>query len=120
MSFRSRFLALAAALSLAVGGASGALADDVELFHDKGFWSEALQQVGEVTGNRIVQVAYANPEQYKAFIQSAIASGETPDMFTWWTGGVYKDLVASGAIAELDGAGIGDLHETLILWARRR
>ena len=107
MSLRSKFLGVSAALSLTVGGAAGALADDVQLFHDKGFWSEAFQQMGDAadrdTGNRIVDVAYANPEQYKAFIQSAIASGETPDMFTWWTGGVYKDLVESGALAELDG-----------------
>ena len=107
MSLRSKILGVAAALSLTVGGATGALAADVQLFHDKGFWSEAFQKMGDAserdTGNRIVEVAYANPEQYKAFIQSAIASGETPDMFTWWTGGVYKDLVASGAIAELDG-----------------
>ena len=107
MSLKSKFLALAAGLCLTVGGAAGAVADDVQLFHDKGFWSEAFQQMGDAaardTGNRIVEVAYANPEQYKAFIQSAIASGETPDMFTWWTGGVYKDLVESGALAELDG-----------------
>ena len=104
MSLRSKFLGVAAALSLTVGGAAGALADDVQLFHDKGFWSAAFPQMGDAaardTGNRIVEVAYATPEQYKAFIQSAIASGETPDMFTWWTGGVYKDLVESGALAE--------------------
>ena len=100
MSLRTKLLGLAAGLSLTVGGAAGTLADDVQLFHDKGFWSEAFQNMGDAaardTGNRIVEVAYANPEQYKAFIQSAIASGEPPDMFTWWTGGVYKDLVESG------------------------
>ncbi len=89
------------------GAVTSALAEDVQLFHDKGFWSEPLQQVGdaagESTGNRIVQNAYATPEQYKAFIQSAIAGGDTPDMFTWWTGSVFSELVETGALAELDG-----------------
>ena len=105
MNVKANLVALAAAGVLTSG--SAAVATDVQLFHDKGFWSEPLQQVGDVagemTGNRIVQVAYANPEQYKAFIQSSIAGGETPDMFTWWTGGVFRELVASGALAELDG-----------------
>ena len=104
MSWKSGLWAAVAAGTLAVGSVPAAA--EVELFHDKGFWSEALQQVGdkagEMTGNRIIESAYANPEQYKAFIQSSVASGDMPDMFTWWTGGVYKDLVDSGQIAPLD------------------
>jgi ABC-type glycerol-3-phosphate transport system substrate-binding protein len=87
-------------------GAGTSMAGDVELFHDKGFWSEALQQVGDVagelTGNRIIESAYAAPEQYKAFIQSSAASGDMPDMFTWWTGGIFEELVSSGQIGSLD------------------
>ena len=97
----------AVAAAATVASSSAALAAEVELFHDKGFWSEALQMLGdiagEVTGVRIVESAYSAPEQYKAFIQSSVASGDMPDMFTWWTGGVYRDLIASGEVAELDG-----------------
>lgn len=93
-----------------VGGvlasAAPALADDVPLYHDKGFWSQQLQQVGDAakqkTGIRIVQTSYAPPEQYKAFIQSSIASGSPPDFFTWWTGQTFKELVDTGKIAPLD------------------
>ncbi len=88
-------------------GATSALAAEIQLFHDKGFWSEPLQTVGDAagvaTGNPITQVAYSTPEQYKAFIQSAIAGGDVPDMFTWWTGSVFSELVETGALAELDG-----------------
>ncbi len=95
--------AIAGALVL---GSGVAAADDVELFHDKGFWSDALQQVGdqaaEDIGIRIISTAYSAPEQYKAFLQSSVASGDMPDMFTWWTGGVYRDLIESGEVAELD------------------
>ena len=107
MRLRSHLAGLATAGFIVAGMTNGVAAAEVEIFHDKAFWSEALQQMGdaagEATGTRIVEVAYATPEQYKAFIQSAIASGETPDIFTWWTGGVYADLVESGAVAELDG-----------------
>jgi len=104
MTWRSTVLAMVP-MALLTGGAVNA--GEVELFHDKGFWSEALQKVGDVAGEktdtRIVESAYSAPEQYKAFIQSSVASGDMPDMFTWWTGGVFAELVESGAIAELDG-----------------
>ncbi len=105
MRWKSGLLGLAAVGALAAGTVA-AMADEVNLVHDKGFWSEALQKVGdaagEATGTRIVESAYAAPEQYKAFIQSSVASGDMPDMFTWWTGGVYKELIESGQVAELD------------------
>ena len=106
MSWKSHLGALATA-GFVLAGVSAANADEVQIVHDKGFWSEALQKVTdagtEATGNKFVEAAYANPEQYKAFIQSSVASGDMPDMFTWWTGGVYADLIESGAVAELDG-----------------
>lgn len=87
--------------------AAPAVAQDVQLFHDKGFWSEQLQSVGDAaeaaTGIKIVETPYASAEQYKAFIQASIASGETPNMFTWWTGATFNELVSSGQIAPLDG-----------------
>jgi multiple sugar transport system substrate-binding protein len=98
-------------LKAAVVGAVIALsapvrANDVPLYHDKGFWAQQFQAVGDVakekTGVRIVQTSYAPPEQYKAFIQSSIASGSPPDLFTWWTGATFKELVATGKIAPLD------------------
>ena len=85
---------------------SPAWADDVPLYHDKGFWAQQFQGVGdaakEMTGVRIVQTSYAPPEQYKAFIQSKIAVHSPPDLFTWWTGRTFRELVATGEIAPLD------------------
>lgn len=78
---------------------------DVELFHDKGFWSEQLQAVGDAcsasAGVRIIERPYANAEQYKAFIQASIAGGATPNMFTWWTGSTFEELVGTGQVAPL-------------------
>src|SRR5690242_5013791 len=99
-----RSIVAASMLALSVGAA---LAADVTLNHDKNFWSKQLQAVGDLcgqqTGVRMVEQAYSPPDQYKAFIQSSIASGSTPDMFTWWSGATFRDdLVATGQIATLD------------------
>src|SRR5215469_14233489 len=93
-----------AAAALLVG--TSARAEDVKLFNDKGFWTNQLQQVGDAaqkkTGVRIVPSPYSSPEQYKAFIQSSLSGGSAPDLFTWWTGQTFNDLVATGQIAPLD------------------
>jgi multiple sugar transport system substrate-binding protein len=98
-----RLLTLGAALLLT---AAPALAQsEVELFHDKGFWSTQLQAVGDAcaqdSGVKIVERPYANAEQYKAFIQASIAGGATPNMFTWWTGSTFEELVSTGQVAPL-------------------
>lgn len=97
----------AAVAAIAVAMAAGpAAAQEVQLFHDKGFWSQQLEAVGDAseaeTGVRIAETPYSTAEQYKAFVQSSIASGQTPGMFTWWTGSTFKELVATGKIAPLD------------------
>jgi len=103
-AFRTFAVAGVAAAALLAGAA--ARADEVKLFNDKGFWSAQLQQVGDAaekkTGVKIVPSPYSSPEQYKAFIQSSLSSGSAPDMFTWWTGKTFNDLVATGQIAPLD------------------
>lgn len=103
MKIKGKLLGSVVGIMLA---AAPAFAEEVQLFHDKGFWSEQLQSVGdaaaETAGVTITETPYANAEQYKAFVQASIASGETPDMFTWWTGATFAELVSSGQIAPLD------------------
>lgn len=102
----SRILGASAVAALCIGSVVAATAAEVELYHDKHFWSEQFQAVGDLagekTGVRIVEHAYSPPDQYKAFIQSSIASGNTPDLFTWWTGKTFEDLVATGQVATVD------------------
>ncbi len=97
---------VAAAAAAALLSISSARAQEVQLFHDKGFWSGQLAAVGEVAkrdaGVEIVETPYSSAEQYKAFIQASIASGETPKLFTWWTGATFEELVSSGEVAPLD------------------
>ncbi len=86
---------------------SASQAGEVVLNNDKNFWTDQLQAVGDLCasemGVKIIPQAYSPPDQYKSFIQSSIASGNTPDMFTWWSGATFRDdLVATGQIAQLD------------------
>ena len=101
-----RKFAIAGVALAALAAGAAARADEVKLFNDKGFWTNQLQQVGDAaekkTGVKIVASPYSTPEQYKAFIQSSISGGSAPDMFTWWTGQTFNDLVATGQIAPLD------------------
>ena len=98
------FVAASAVAYLAAG--VSAKADEVKLYNDKGFWTKQLQAVGDAAqksaGVQITPSPYSSPEQYKAFIQSSLSGGSAPDMFTWWTGKTFNDLVATGQIAPLD------------------
>lgn len=93
---------VAASLTL---GAGAALADDVALFSDKGIWTEQLNEYSDAArdaiGIGLDHNAYPAADQYIAFIQSSLASGELPQMFTWWTGGLYRDIIDTGEVADL-------------------
>ena len=90
--------------SLGVGTA--VRADDVPLYHDKGFWAQQFQAVGdaakEKTGVRIVQTSYAPPNNTRPSFSPRSRRAHRPDLFTWWTGATFKELVATGKIAPLD------------------
>ncbi|MBF0678452.1 MAG: extracellular solute-binding protein [Devosia sp.] len=102
---KGTLLATCMAAVLATNGV--AQAEDVTFVHDKGFWSEAFQEVTKAAeteaGVKIVETPYATTEQYKAYIQASLAGGDLPDMFTWWTGASFTELVSTGKIAPLDG-----------------
>ena len=79
-------------------------AKEVQLFNDKGFWSAPLQAVANAArtdGISLKISPYANAEQYKTFIQASVASGRTPELFTWWTGASLNTLTATGQLAPL-------------------
>lgn len=90
--------------SLAVGAlalcvAAPAIAQQVTLAHDKAFWEPGWIATGAEAG--FTQTAYPT-DQYVGFIQSSVAAGTQPGLFTWWTGRALDDLAASGGIAQVD------------------
>ena len=99
MKLRHKLIATALGTLL---GTVPALAQEVQLFHDKGFWSQQLQTVGDAaaaaTGVKIVETPYANAEQYKAFVQARDIGTLTTPTGVWlpymvleWLDGVSLD-----------------------------
>lgn len=94
-------LALAAG-ALAFGGSAGA--QTVTVFHDKPFYQagwDGLTAAAKQAGIDLKFSAYAT-DQFQAYIQSSLQSGEAPDAFTWWNGTKLSEIVASGQVAPLD------------------
>lgn len=97
-------LLLATLLACCLNGTT-VQAKEVQLFNDKGFWTGPLRSVSSAARSQGIDlkiVPYANAEQYKTFIQASLASGQTPNLFTWWTGATLSDLVATGQLAPLN------------------
>ncbi|MCA3235433.1 MAG: extracellular solute-binding protein [Rhodobacter sp.] len=85
--------------ALAVCVAAPALAQQVTLAHDKAFWEPGWAATGAEAG--FTPTAYPT-DQYVGFIQSSVAAGTQPGLFTWWSGRALDDLAASGGIAPVD------------------
>jgi ABC-type glycerol-3-phosphate transport system substrate-binding protein len=63
---------------------------------------QAVANAARADGINLKISPYANAEQYKTFIQASVASGRTPELFTWWTGASLNTLTATGQLAPLD------------------
>ncbi|MBV9633653.1 MAG: extracellular solute-binding protein [Methylobacteriaceae bacterium] len=97
-------LAAGAAFGLALVGAQQCRADEITLFHDKPFYQtgwDHLAQAAKAAGIDLKTSAYAT-DQYQAFIQTGLQSGEAPSLFTWWNGTKLNEIVETGQIAPLD------------------
>lgn len=97
MTMMTRKAVLAATALAALAGP--ALAQDVTLAHDKAFWDAGWAATGAEAG--FAATSYPT-DQYVGFIQSSVAAGTQPGLFTWWTGKALQDLVNSGGIAPVD------------------
>ena len=102
MKTHLKSLAVAAAVGAAL--ASTAMAETVTVFHDKPFYQsawDALSEVAKTDGIDLAFSAYAT-DQFQAYIQSSLLSGDAPKAFTWWNGTKLEEIVESGQIAPLD------------------
>jgi len=102
MKTHLKSLVVAAAVGAAL--ASTAMAETVTVFHDKPFYQsawDALSEVAKTDGIDLAFSAYAT-DQFQAYIQSSLLSGDAPKAFTWWNGTKLEEIVESGQIAPLD------------------
>lgn len=84
--------------------ATAASADPVTVFHDKPFYQsgwDGLTTTAKEDGLELNFSAYAT-DQFQAYIQSSLMSGDAPQAFTWWNGTKLKEIVDSGQLAPLD------------------
>ncbi|WP_309086021.1 extracellular solute-binding protein [Chelativorans sp.] len=97
-------LAAAALAGAALAAAGGAHAQTVTVYHDKPFYQagwDGLTAAAKEAGIDLQFSAYTT-DQFQAFIQSGLMSGDAPDAFTWWNGTKLEEIVESGQIAPLD------------------
>ncbi len=106
MRIRVPAAVLAAVALLAAGcGSSGAgHRDTLKLYNDKAAWTPFYKQVGaqakQQIGVNVNPVGYADEPTYQAFVKSALRTNVKPDLFTWATGPLLKQLVDSGQVAD--------------------
>ncbi|BCP51994.1 hypothetical protein K32_06110 [Kaistia sp. 32K] len=103
MQNRLTKLLAAAALGMTFATAA-ASADPVTVFHDKPFYQsgwDGLTATAKKDGIDLNFSAYAT-DQFQAYIQSSLMSGDAPQAFTWWNGTKLKEIVDSGQLAPLD------------------
>lgn len=92
------------ALSLAML-ATPALAQTVDLYHDKGNWNDAyklvLDPAKEAIGVTVTPVPYADTSTYQAAVRAALRTPSAPGVFAWWSGYRMKDLVDAKLAADV-------------------
>jgi len=65
-------------------------------------FEKALASYQSAHPNIKVEVDATENETYKTKIRSAVAAGEAPDVFFYWSGGTMKGFVDAGALLPLD------------------
>jgi multiple sugar transport system substrate-binding protein len=104
MMNKMKGLAVAALAGASLAFGAPAQGQTVTVFHDKPFYQagwDGLSAAAKKDGIDLEFSAYAT-DQFQAYIQSSLQSGEAPAAFTWWNGTKLEEIVASGQLAPLD------------------
>lgn len=103
-----KLLTVASVASVMAASSAAVMAQDVTIYNDKNGWEAGFAAMAEgasAASGLDVQVQLLAPtDKYQAFIQSSIAGGSAPPIFTWWNGKQLDTLAETGAIAPLDDA----------------
>lgn len=96
-------LALATVLAAGCATSSAGSSTNVQLYNDKAAWKPFYQQMSGLAqkqiGMTITPNGYADEPTYQAFIQSSLQTPEQPDLFTWATGPLLRQLATKGQLA---------------------
>ncbi|MGW5684016.1 ABC transporter substrate-binding protein [Nonomuraea sp. NPDC003754] len=77
---------------------------ELALYNDKGAWSPYFTEMGALSKQQIglamKPVGYTDEPTYQAFIKAAFRTDAKPDLFTWQTGGLLKEIVGQKQVAD--------------------
>ncbi|GAA3473106.1 ABC transporter substrate-binding protein [Nonomuraea roseola] len=97
---------IAASVLLAACGSTptGQPKTELTLYNDKGAWSKYFTEMGALSKQQIglgmKPVGYTDEPTYQAFIKASFRTDVKPDLFTWQTGGLLKEIVGQKQVAE--------------------
>ena len=89
-------------VAVAIGAANFAHAEDILLAHDRGLYIDTFNEIGSQVGVTVEHASYGDVNQYKAYIQNSILTGDEPDIFVWWGGRAFEDIVDTGIASNVD------------------
>lgn len=97
--------ALAASLAIGTMIATGVAAQDISISHDKNSWEEGFVAYtaggSAASGINIGNTLVSPADAYQAFVQTSISAGDTPPIFTWWSGAQLDSVAETGELADL-------------------
>src|SRR6266568_2813506 len=72
----------------------------LQLYNDKANWAPWINAAGQsalkAVGAGWKSVPYADTTTYQASIRTSARTSKAPDLFTWWSGWLMKDIVDAG------------------------
>jgi ABC-type glycerol-3-phosphate transport system substrate-binding protein len=72
----------------------------LQLYNDKANWAPWINMAGQsalkAAGVGWKSVPYADTTTYQASIRTSARTSKAPDLFTWWSGWLMKDIVDAG------------------------
>lgn len=87
-------------LLAACGGGGSGSASDLQLSNDKATWKAWFQKEGakakKAVGVGWTPREYSDTSAYQAAIRTSAGTTKAPDMFTWWSGWLMKEIVDAG------------------------
>jgi multiple sugar transport system substrate-binding protein len=105
---RTRLLASAALIALAVGtaGCAGssqpqATTGELTFVTDKSWDFDSFSKVSEdAIDISLASTHYADANAFEAFVKQSLRTNKAPGLFTWHTGGQLEELVEAGLVTE--------------------
>ncbi len=95
----------ASALTLMAAGGSSTASTTLQLSNDKASWKPFFQAEANAQQKAIginwKMNEYATTDTYQAAIRTSGASSKVPDLYTWWSGYLMKDIVQAGYAADV-------------------